>query len=468
LSSALKLLNCPLKLNKSAVSNPGTPHAWPSLLAVMHWLVQIAMCCPYMDAESSPLEANTMNTYSMTSYLHYMEGDDDSVDLVDREYMDALQKQRDKMEEDFKKMEEQARDLEATLERLKTEPSGKEVLEKEKKMLEEDVNKFHAMIEQLNGHIVTVEKVLNDKDKELEVKIEEKKRICDENEELKKKVDEQVFNTRDAERMKRELQAVERDVVEAELARNSWEDKSWDLDATTRQKLKDLEALLNECNQCIKRLKLGSNIQYEVNPKGSTAAEVLGLDYKSTLQPKLASLAEEIKTSSMATLEEQISLERTQFEYATKIEAKKMQIAALQSRIDKDEVQLNQLKQEAQDYISQCASEARKLAEDVEGESHKVDILEKEAVQILQTSNSKLQESIEETEEEVQGCAREFFEVVDSVSKFKEYMSAKTLEIKNELVCTVADLSDLHKGSLRAYVDTSVESKSTQLCELIL
>lgn len=50
----------------------------------------------------------------------------------------------------------------------------------------------------------------------------------------------QTFNARDIERMKREMQAVERDISEAEIARNSWEDKSWDLDSTIGQKFKEL------------------------------------------------------------------------------------------------------------------------------------------------------------------------------------------------------------------------------------
>ena len=53
----------------------------------------------------------------------------------------------------------------------------------------------------------------------------------------------QTFNARDAERMKRELQAVERDITEAEVARNGWEEKSWDLDTTIGHKFKELEAL---------------------------------------------------------------------------------------------------------------------------------------------------------------------------------------------------------------------------------
>jgi kinetochore protein NDC80 len=66
-------------------------------------------------------------------------------------------------------------------------------------------------------------------------------------------VEEQSFNPRDAERMKRELQVVDRDIVEAEASRNAWEEKMWDLDATIAHKFKEIEALAMECNQATRR-----------------------------------------------------------------------------------------------------------------------------------------------------------------------------------------------------------------------
>uniref|UniRef100_F6H972 Uncharacterized protein n=1 Tax=Vitis vinifera TaxID=29760 RepID=F6H972_VITVI len=80
--------------------------------------------------------------------------------------------------------------------------------------------------------------------------------------------------------MKRKLQAVERDITEAEVARNGWEEKSWDVDTTIGHKFEELEALSIECNQALRRLKLGNGLQYVLNANGSSLAKVLGIDYK--------------------------------------------------------------------------------------------------------------------------------------------------------------------------------------------
>lgn len=118
------------------------------------------------------------------------------------------------------------------------------------------MKKFHTMIAGYSEKMQEMKKILEEKEKELEVKVQERNKICEENEELKKRVESQLFNPRDVERMRRELQAVERDISEAEVSRNAWEEKSWDLDATLGNKFKELEALAMECNQAMKRLPL--------------------------------------------------------------------------------------------------------------------------------------------------------------------------------------------------------------------
>ncbi|KAL5787526.1 hypothetical protein ACOSP7_004475 [Xanthoceras sorbifolium] len=128
-------------------------------------------------------------------------------------------------------------------------PNEREKLEKEKSVLEEDVNKFSATISGFNESIHKMEELVEEKDKEMKEKLEELKRICEENNELNKRVDLQSFNAGDVERMKLELQAVERDIEDAETARNTWVDKCWDVDATLTHKFKELEALPIRCNQ---------------------------------------------------------------------------------------------------------------------------------------------------------------------------------------------------------------------------
>ncbi|KAJ8754830.1 hypothetical protein K2173_015342 [Erythroxylum novogranatense] len=166
-----------------------------------------------------------------------------------------------------------------------------------------------------------------------------------------------------------------------------------------------------ECNHAARRLKLGDGFHYSLNAKGSTPAQVMGIDYKSTLKPGLQSFTEDIKRISMAKLEELILLQQQSSELNAKVEAKKNQTASIQSYVEEVEDQLNSLRKETEEYTHRCAAKAKNIVED--------------------DSELKLQEAIKQSEEEIQMQAQELFKLVDSVLKYKEHVESKIVEIKS-------------------------------------
>ncbi|MBA0551112.1 hypothetical protein Golob_022009, partial [Gossypium lobatum] len=494
LSFLLKSLNCPFKFNKSTFRAPNSLHNWPNWLGILHWLVQLAIFNEHISQNSTSYFAqnNSMNEYALESYMRYIQGEDDILEVLDKEFMEKVEKERENVAESNRALEKSVGELEATAEALRTGPTEREALEKEKNVLEEDVKKFHAMIAEFTGRIEAMEQVLEEKEKELNAKEEERKRICEENEGFKKRVELQTFNARDIERMKREMQAVEREISEAEIARNSWEDKSWDLDSTIGQKLMELVALAMDCNQAIRRLKLGNGFQYEVNPKGSTPAEVIGINYKATLKSELESYAEKIRESSKEKFEDVIILQQQSKEMDIKIENQKYRIVVLQSHIDevsalksglqsvKDlfckpnflgyvtkiryvdqtkaahacqvEAQINLSKKEMQENGDRSTAEAKKMVEDIQIEAHKLDVTEREAAEILKASQLRLQEEIQQSKEETQMHVRELFMLVDSLSKYKEHVESKISEMRISLSETTAAVSDAYRGTLPAQI----------------
>ncbi|KAJ9552219.1 hypothetical protein OSB04_016264 [Centaurea solstitialis] len=446
----MKYSNCPIKMNKSALKAPGTPHSFPSVLAVLHWLVQIAIYNEHLvnSTRSRSISEDSVFIYTLNSYLHYIRGDDDAMERVDDHFMEKLHQEKSLEEEKIKAISENAKDLVAQLEAMKSGPSPREEKEASKSMLEKDIKKFNELIEQLRAREANADKLLEEKEKELRTKFEENSRICQENEELKKKVEEQGINMRDADRMKRELQSVERDIGDAEIERNKWEEKCWDLNATMGTKFKELEALQIEGNQAIRRLKLENGFQYGLNAKGSTPAEVLGMDYKSTLKPALSSASDEVKRTSMENLESLISLQQLSRDISAKIDAKRNRISALQSRIDEVESQLNLIKNETQDYTSRCAMDARQLVQNFEAESHKTDAVGKEALEFVEISKRRLQETRKQCDEEIEMCGVELLGLIDSVSKYKELIRFKISEMKKEVSETAGAISQIHKASI--------------------
>lgn len=144
-------------------------------------------------------------------------------------------------------------ELEEKVNGMKSGLSRKEELERERNMLVEDSRKFQSVVESFKEKVAEMEGKLRDREKELEAKERESKGICKENVELQRRIEGQVVNARDVERMRRELQAVERDIGEAEQGRNAMEEKAWELEVEIGKKLKELEAMVEQCNQAMRK-----------------------------------------------------------------------------------------------------------------------------------------------------------------------------------------------------------------------
>ncbi|GAB2269835.1 hypothetical protein Dimus_004751 [Dionaea muscipula] len=467
----LKHLNCPYKLSKSALKAASTPHGFPQLLAVISWLVQIAEYNDHLVVQDSTtggyssLQDDAMMGYVLSCYVHFLQREDERVKALDGELVQRMEHEKECLSHSSELLENEIKELEKKLEDYKSGLSPMETLENEKKLLEEDVNKFEHFIADLTDGIATMQKALEEKEKELSAKLEENKLKWEENEELRRRIEIQGISSREAERMKKEMQGLEKEIVEADAACNAWEEKCWDLDSLIVQKLKELEALSMDCNEALRKLKLkhGGNFQFALNAKGSSPAEVIGIDYKSTLRPKLESFTSEIKENSKSKWEELVALQKQATEMTSKIQAKRNRFMSLQSDIDEAENQLNFIKKEIQESSSRCAAEARRMMEDVEMETHKIDRMEREALETSKVEELKLQETIKQSDEDAKKCAQELLILIDSVSKYKEQTESQILEMKKDLIGAAAEfISDAYKSLMSVQfvkVNTSLLSE---------
>jgi kinetochore protein NDC80 len=62
---------------------------------------------------------------------------------------------------------------------------------------------------------------------------------------------------------------------------------------------------------------------------------------------------------------------------------------------------------------------------------------------IRQNSEQSLQDTLRETDEETQGCAKELLQLIDSISDYKEFVETSTAGIKKDLYECVDDIASL-------------------------
>uniref|UniRef100_A0ACD6AKH5 Uncharacterized protein n=1 Tax=Avena sativa TaxID=4498 RepID=A0ACD6AKH5_AVESA len=443
LLSLLRSLGCPYKLTRSALKAPGTPHSWPPLLSILHWLTQLSRIADNLDASSSPTAATSdhLMLYLTSSYSHYIRGDDDAVASLDEEYQSKARAQADACEMTVQALEKEVEDLVAKRSKQTSGPSRLRALEEKKEAFTADLVKFEAVVKTWSTKIKEKEDVLVEKEKELEAKVMNGKQMMAENEELVKKVEMQVVNVRDVDRMAREMQAVELDIAKVENANAALEEKGWELEASLVSKLEETEGLAEQCNQALKKLKPTIDFQYMVNAKGSSPAEILGDTYKTALKPALIALANETKRISVSKHDESIDLQKQLQGIAKVLEEKRSHVSVLQVKYNEMTAQLDSLDVEVRNHVSSCTAEARQMKDELEKKEHELSTVEKEACEFLKNSEQSLQDTLRETDEETQGCARELLQLIDSISDYKEFVETTTAGIKKDLYECVDDIA---------------------------
>ncbi|XP_020582211.1 kinetochore protein NDC80 homolog [Phalaenopsis equestris] len=447
----LAALRCPVKLSKSALKAPSTPHAWPSVLSVLHWLVQLALVVDHLaSSRTSPhVSEYDINRYITRTYSLFLAGDDCTIADLDAEYHDRLKRHADSAVKEVEALEVEVAQFETKVRDLAAAPSRLEALEAERAALLEDVSKFQNVVDKFSAVIEEKRENLAERERELEKREMEKRRLDEENGELRQRIRGQSMSTRDVERVKRELQAVERDIAEGESRRNEMEEKAWTLNSEFERKFREIEALAEQCNQVNRKLKIGNNVQLVLNAKASSAAEVIGIDHKTKLKPAIRALMEETKKSTVSKMEELINLQKQSLENDMLLDGKRAYYTAIQNKINEIESQVDMLKLEIEEHGLKCSSEMENIEEESEAKEEQLKLMDREAQELLMESEEKLKRTLIECTEETQLCAQELYSLIDSVSQYKEFMGSTVVGIGEEIREIVEGVKQAFEASSR-------------------
>ncbi|KAF8653229.1 hypothetical protein HU200_062686 [Digitaria exilis] len=433
LIQALRLLGCPYKITRSALKAPGTPHSWPPLLSVLHWLTLFAQYCDAEASSASNAPSNEFMLYVTQGYCHFLSGDDDAVEALDEEFASKSRMKLDSTVATVRALQKEEQELEAKVNKLTSAPSRQEALEAQKEAFNADIHKFEDVVKTWKTKVDGRQDALLDLEKELEAKKLDAQRIAAENQDLMKKVDAQAVNTRDVERMHREMHAIERDIAKFESGKATLEDKGWELDAKLVTKLEELEELAERCNQALKKLKPSIDFEYRINSKGSSPSEMLGPSCKTVLKPALKSHAEENKRLAMSNLQESADLQKQVQGNVKILEEEKSNISSLQATHDEMVAHLNSLDREIMNDDSRCTAEAKRLKDELEKRKNELSSVEKEANEFVKNSEKRLQDAILKEDKETQAAANELLQLAHSIGEYKEYMEATIAQRRKDL-----------------------------------
>lgn len=132
-------------------------------------------------------------------------------------------------------------------------PTRLEAVEAERGVLLEDWDKFRSVVENYAGMIEGKREKVRERERELERREVEKRRLDEVNEELRERIRRQLVSARDVERMARELGVVEREIAEREARRNEMEEKLLLLDYELEKKFGEIEVMVEQSNHVIRK-----------------------------------------------------------------------------------------------------------------------------------------------------------------------------------------------------------------------
>ncbi|KAJ3669871.1 hypothetical protein LUZ60_010195 [Juncus effusus] len=445
----LRLMNCPCKPNKSALKAPGTPHSWPSILSVLYWLtqlVEVQVHSSQSEDSEPPYQPTDLESYISQSYSLFLSGDDAAVEELDGGYVSKVRAHNATSIEHVESLETELKELEEKLATMTQGPSRKEVLEEKRSVLMEDRRKFEAVVQSYAGRVEEMKETMAVLKAELSEKEMQIKKCKEEREELRKRIGEQGVNVRDVERMRREMQSIEKGIEEAINGKSSLEEKAWEVEAGIVKMLDQLEILVGDCNQALKKLKLEVDFQYVLNTNGSSPAEVIGKNYKTTLKPALKTLDEDFKKSSVSKLEESISLRGELEETSKLVEEKKKNFTNLTDKLQEIEGQIVLVKNETEKNRSKFAAEIDELKAEMERKENELTIVETQAQEFLKMAEMKKMNAKKETEEEIQMCFTPLLSLIDSVTDYMEFMESAVDDYRSDLSELIADVAEMSKN----------------------
>lgn len=176
----LKVLGYPFPISKSALSAVGSPHTWPTLLAVLTWLLGLLQYDEELEKQNAagdsvePQAKRDAFFYENTveAYDQFLGGLDEYPEL-DQQLDAHFATENSEREAEIEKLTSAVEQATETLHGLRSNPSALQLVTEERNSVQLSMKKFHQLIPSLQDHCSGLEKRLADKVAEIETEEDE-------------------------------------------------------------------------------------------------------------------------------------------------------------------------------------------------------------------------------------------------------------------------------------------------------
>lgn len=372
-----KQLGYPCQILKSNISAAGTPHAWPSLLAALSWLVDLLSYDDIAAIGSAPAEQEidlddptatekAFYSYMAAAYSLFLSGEDDRYTELERQYVSGYESDNAQLTREISSLEQRNADLEAQIKEVENHRAHLPQLETKKKDYQADLLKFQQLIEQLQQHRNQKEVSVNSRQRDLEKLTASLALIEDEVATLTNKVACQELSPEDVKHMIKNREQLELAQQQASENRQALQRRVWDMEMGLRDGVQALEDSARSYNSAAEDLKLvpqsarnsrGKNLSIDVDKRAKKREDLLRTNIREDVFPVLQSIKAELAETTSSLREqilaeedasEEIDLKSSELESEKEIFSTKLKRAEDTYQREKDTLSLSMEQQRAE------------------------------------------------------------------------------------------------------------------------
>jgi len=373
--SMFKHLGYPTAISKSNISAVGSPHAWPSIMAAIMWLVELLNYDEVCTANPAADEAEDLSDKAFYSYLAesyglFLRGEDDAHAVLENDFQDSLDRKNRAVTEQTEQLESQNEELRREIEAIEERRAELPELEDKKLALISDLGKFATLIEQLQNHKVQLHQKTQDREAELERLTVSYMAVSEEITALTQRVSSQELSAHDVEKLVAERERLEGQQQHASENRQEIQHKVWESEIKLRDNVQALEDAAKAYNSIAEDLKLvpstarnarGKNLAMCVDTRAKSGVGLLKTDVAHDVVPHLSALRMELETTTQGYRGALHSEQEEQDEIEQKcVELDGMKVDA-ETKIRKIEETYRREKTALEEVISLSAKEVEEL-----------------------------------------------------------------------------------------------------------
>jgi kinetochore protein NDC80 len=343
-----KQLGYPNQLSKTNISAAGTPHAWPSLLAALVWLIELLNYdeeasngqydAEYDDATSD----KAFYKYLGNAYSLYLAGEDDRFADLEKQFIAAFESKNVLLKDHIHEIENRNLRLSSDIEEIEKRRAYLPELGLKKKDYLRDLERFEQLIEQLRSHKDQVKQKVITRRSEVE-KLKQSIDVIEADiVRLKDQISKQEISPEDVKRMINQREQLESSLQQTSENRQALQRKVWEQEMNLRDKLQSLDDSARAFNSLGEELKLipetatnarGKRLMIEVDMKAKKRELLLKTNIRTDILPALQDLKSDLNEGNIAIREDIVTEQDTLEEIESAITQQKDHYNHLENKI---------------------------------------------------------------------------------------------------------------------------------------